>query len=141
MRLDNTMVEKPRSLIENLGVIFLRMVAIFLIAFALTYWARLTGMLPDDPVRFDTMPEHWQVAALVMAVILPVAAVGLWGLFPWGVFIWFVAIAIETAMYGWRSDLYGSNDKILFFHALTVLLYCSFKVLQFIRSRRTRERV
>ena len=77
MRLDTAQDDKPKGLVENLQVIFLRMVALFLLAFALVYWAMLTGTLPANPIRFDTMPEYWRIASLVMAVILPVAAVGL----------------------------------------------------------------
>jgi len=136
MRLDTTMDNKPRGLIDSLGVVFLRMVAIFLLAFALVYWARLTGTLPANPARFDTMPEHWRIASLVLAVILPVAAVGLWGLFPWGVVVWFAAVAIEVGMYAWRTDLFGTNMMILYFHAMTVTIFLIFKLIKLVQGRR-----
>ena len=106
---------------------FLRVVAIFLIFFALQYWMRLTGITSDSQWRFDTMPEHWQFAASVLAVAMPVAALGLWGRFSWGIAIWFPVIAAEIAMYGFLPQLYGPADLLLAFHAACLLLFAIFQ--------------
>ena len=113
---------------EFLYATFLRMVALVLLFHAITFWLYLTGAMSPD-MRFDTMPEHWQIAATVLAVVMPVAALGLWGRFPWGAALWFIVMGIELFMFYWRTDLFGQNMAIVAFHVLTFAIFLVFKLL------------
>ena len=115
------------ALARRLNATFLRVVALVLLFYALQYWIRLTGFHAGAENRFDTMPEHWQVAASVLAVLLPVAALGLWGLFSWGVVVWLVALTIEIIMYAGLPDLYGRSDIRVVFHILCLVVYLAFR--------------
>lgn len=115
------------ALARRLNATFLRLVAVVLLLYALQYWMRLTGFHQGPENRFDTMSEHWQVAASVLAVLLPVAALGLWGLFSWGVVVWLVAMAIELVMYAGFYDLYGRADLRVAFHVLCLAIYLVFR--------------
>ncbi|WP_312418808.1 DUF6163 family protein, partial [Shinella sp.] len=66
------------SLTETLFVLFLRLVAVTSLWFALQYWAMLTGFSLGGAGRFDLLPSAWKAAATALAVLFPVAAVGLW---------------------------------------------------------------
>ena len=117
---------------------YLRIVAIVLIWFALRYWAMIVGMEGTPFGGFDRMPEYWRATSAGLSVLLPVAAVGLWGRFPWGVFIWLLAIACEVAMYSLFSGLFGRNDQVLVFHAATFLAYLMVRLASLATGRRKR---
>lgn len=118
-------------------MVFSRLVAIILIIFALQYWVQLTGISGDPMLRFDVMSEYWQVAGTTLAVVLPVAAVGLWSGYTWGAFVWLLAVAIELAMYGWFSDLFGSRPLVVAFHLLCLVVYGVIRVTAGIIERRS----
>ena len=80
-------------------VIFRRIVALGLLALALVYWMQIVGYAGPEGMRFDTMSEEWRVASSVLAVLLPIAVVGLWGLFPWGTSTWLFTIVIHLTMH------------------------------------------
>ena len=101
--------------------VFLRAVALFLLIYSLNYWMRIVGLAGD--IRFDLMPEHWQVASATLAVLLPVTAVGMWGLYPWGLLTWFLTIAIELTMYAFQTDYFGRNDLVLAFHFVALIAW------------------
>lgn len=117
---------------------FLRFVALFLIFFTLQYWMRLTGFNDGANWRFDTMPEHWRFAAAVLAVAMPVAALGLWGRLSWGIAIWLPVISMELAMYGILDELYGSSPFRLAFHGICLALLAVFQGTLWYSARRVR---
>jgi hypothetical protein len=102
--------------IDSLYRIFLRVIALFLILFAIQYWMRLTGFFDGADFRFDTMQPHWRYAASALAVLFPVAALGLWGGYSWGVVVWLIAALIELLMYLWFRDLFGTQILRSLFH-------------------------
>jgi hypothetical protein len=110
--------------IDSLYRIYLRVIALFLILFAIQYWMRLTGFFDGADFRFDTMQPHWRYAGSALAVLLPVAALGLWGGYSWGVVLWLIASLIELLMYLWFRDLFGTQILRSLFHlsALTGLV-------------------
>jgi hypothetical protein len=115
---------------------FMRLVAVYSLLFGVLYWIRLVGVHPGTFWRFDLMPPHWQVAAVVLAVLFPFAASGLWMLASWGPVIWFICAAIESVMYLGFPELYGTRDWIIASHALVAVLYCVFRVLFRLRERK-----
>ncbi len=56
---------------------YLRAIGVWCIVLGLLYWTRLIGLYDDQIWRFDIMPLHWQVAAVVLAVLFPIAGTGL----------------------------------------------------------------
>ena len=74
---DSAHVPKP-SLTEILFGVFLRLVAASCIWFALNYWAMLIGFSHGGAGRFDLLSPEWRAAATALAVVYPVAALGLW---------------------------------------------------------------
>jgi hypothetical protein len=118
---------------------FHRAVAVYCLLFGLAYWVRLIGFYQGALWRFDLMPPHWQVAAVVLAVLFPFAASGLWMLASWGPVIWFICAAAETVMYAGFPELYGERFPILFAHGLVLLLFLAFRAALFLEDRRRRD--
>lgn len=116
-------------LASSTNVIFLRIVSIFLLLIALQYWIRLTGVFAGAEYRYDTMSEHWRVASLILAITLPVTALGLWNGSSWGIVLWLPCAAIELSMHLWLTELYGVSNVKVGFHITTVLLYIAYTFL------------
>jgi Family of unknown function (DUF6163) len=123
--------------VDMLNLMFMRLVAIFLIVFAIQYWMRLIGVQDGAQYRFDTMDEHWRLACSVLAVLLPAAALGLWGGYAWGVVLWIVAVAIELAMHAWLTPLFGRADLLVTFHLVGVAVLIAFRVVIRIMANKT----
>lgn len=119
---------REQGRIELACLLFQRVVAMLMIALALQYWMRLTGFSSGAEFRFDTMSEHWRFAASVMAVLLPVAALGLWGGYAWGVVLWVTAVAIEFSMHVILSDDFGRADIRVAFLIFGLLAYGTLRV-------------
>lgn len=119
---------------------FLRLVALYCLAFGVLYWVRLIGIYGGSMWRFDLMPLHWQVASVTLAALFPFAASGLWMQASWGPVIWFVCAATETTMYVVYSNLYGRRLAIVLVHAAIALIYCAFRLLIWWQRRRAESR-
>lgn len=99
-----------------------RVVSIFLIIFALQYWASALG-LNDDKMRFDLMQEHWQVVITILCVLLPVSALGLWAGASWGVVIFLLAAITELIMYQGFPQLFGEGLFRVVFYLICLLFF------------------
>jgi hypothetical protein len=127
--------------LQQAEAVFLRAVALVLLFFAIQYWMRVTGMTPGAESGFDRMSNHWRVVAASLSVVLPLAALGLWGLHAWGVVVWIGAAAAEIVIYGVLQARFGPNPLHLAFHAAAlVLLLGIFALRQFVSRRRPERR-
>lgn len=115
---------------------FLRAVAVYSLILGLMYWVRLVGIYPGADWRFDLMPVHWKVVSVVLAVLFPFAASGLWMLASWGPVIWFICAALEMTMHLWFPELYGARPEFMLAHVAIALVYGAFRVAFFVESRR-----
>ncbi|WP_370340460.1 DUF6163 family protein [Shinella oryzae] len=124
------------SLTETLFVLFLRLVAVTSLWFALQYWAMLTGLSLGGAGRFDLLPTAWKAAATALAVLFPVAAVGLWLLVSWGPVIWLIAAATEIAMHEVFPSVFGINRLLVFAHVAVAATFLIFHAALFLQRRR-----
>lgn len=123
------------STLDRLWSWFHRTVAAYSLLFGVTYWVRLIGLFDGAAWRFDLMPVHWQVVSVVLAVLFPFAASGLWMMASWGPVIWFICAAIEVAMFAGFPELFGSNLVVVGSHLMVVAVYAAFRVLFFLRAK------
>jgi hypothetical protein len=119
---------------------FCRAVAACCAVFGLLYWVRLIGLYDGNLWRFDLMPLHWQVAAVVLSVLFPIAATGLWMTVSWGPVIWLAAAATEIAMYGVFPELYGFRPALVSFHVMAAIIFIAFRIVLFLEHRKRSER-
>ena len=117
---------------------FQRVIAGYCLLFGVLYWIRLIGIYPGALWRFDLMPPHWQVVAVLLAVLFPFAAIGLWMLSSWGPVIWFIAAATEATMYLVFPELYGYRPAVGISHLGVIMLYLAFRLVMYFQLGRPR---
>lgn len=124
------------KVVDMTFTLFIRSLAIIFFAGALYTWARLVGFWPGDDNRFDTMSQTLKVYSIVLAVVLPVASVGMWTMLQWGRVIWFLLIGFQTVMAIRFFDMMEHAAVIIIFHALTLGCYVIFQGLLFFINKK-----
>ncbi|MCG6857862.1 MAG: DUF6163 family protein [Salaquimonas sp.] len=124
--------------LDLIETVMVRAIALVLLFFAIRYWMRVTGYNGGAEFRFDTMSEHWRVASASLSVLLPVAALGLWGRFSWGAVVWFLAAVQQIAMHAWFYDSFGRADATVTFQLVAIAVYGSLKLAEYFSRRRRR---
>ncbi|CAD7033435.1 hypothetical protein REJC140_03185 [Pseudorhizobium endolithicum] len=140
MEPDSPTVPK-RTLTQILFVVFLRLVAVTCLWFGLQYWAMLVGYSLGGRARFDLLSLPWQVAAPSLAVLFPIASLGLWLTVSWGPVLFALAAVTQVLMFKLWSDIFGTNSFVLLFHALVASLYVLFRIALWLEERRRAEQV
>lgn len=130
-----------RTLTDTLFVLFLRLMAVLCLWFALQYWAMLTGYSLGGKGRFDLLPAAWKAASTALAVMFPVAAVGLWLLAPWGAVVWVLAAATEIAMHEFYPSIFGIKPLLVFAHIAVAVVYVLFQVARLLQRRKQARQV
>ncbi|MDF1607158.1 DUF6163 family protein [Hoeflea sp. YIM 152468] len=115
--------------------LFGRLVALSCLFAGLQYWGRLIGYSDGGMYRFDLIPSYWQLASASLAVLLPVAAVGLWMQVSWGPVIWVVAAGSEIIMHEGFPIWFGERPMLVIAHALVISVYLGFRVALLIKRR------
>lgn len=129
-------VHPPKfSITDVLFVVFLRIVAFIGIWLGLEFWAMLVGYSHNGLARFDLLTVPWRVATCSLAVIFPVAGIGLWMTVSWGPVIWFLGAVTQILMYGVWSSTFGENPLLIAFHIIVVVVYAAFRLAIFLEKR------
>jgi Family of unknown function (DUF6163) len=133
---------KPlRSLTEFIYILFLRIVALACLWFGLQYWGMLVGYSHGGLGRFDLLSLPWRVAAAGLAVVFPVAALGLWLAGSWGPVMWLIAAGGQILMFSVWPDIFGRNMLAIVMHVSVAVLYLSFRLALWLESRHKRETI
>ena len=130
-----------RTLTELLFILFLRMIAVTCFWFGMQYWAMLVGYSLEGRARFDLLNLPWRAAAPTLAVLFPVASLGLWLATSWGAVLWAMAAIIQILMYVVWPHIFGENHLVPFLNVLVASLYVVFRVALWLESRRKEEKV
>lgn len=118
-----TMPRRAVYLPELLMTIFLRFVAASCLYFAFGIWSDLIGYGSGGGLRIDLLDRDMQAAVATLAVLYPVAAIGLWLKGSWGPVVWTVAAAVEIARHeSLPGSLSGASPTLLMIVS-TALLY------------------
>lgn len=136
MRRDELHTHVRQSATEWSFVWFIRAVALVALASGVYYWIRLIGVQPGILWRFDLMPWLWQTAVVALAVLMPVAATGLWMRAPWGPVLWFIAAMGEIAIYSVFSRYFEYKPFTVAFNLLAIAIYIVFRILFYLEKRR-----
>ncbi|WP_435658498.1 DUF6163 family protein [Brucella pituitosa] len=115
---------------------FMRLIALAALASGVFYWIKLIGIQPGLLWRFDLMPWQWQTASVALALLMPVAATGLWMRAPWGAVLWFVAAIGEIAIYSVFARHFEYKPITAGFNAVCIVVYVIFRVVLFLEKRR-----
>jgi len=136
----DSLPQPPRALADILYMVFLRLVALSCFWFGLQYWAMLTGYSLNGHGRFDMLNLPWRVAGTALAVVFPVAALGLWIGVSWGAVMWVIGAGAQIAMYKVWPDIYGSNALVPVMHGIVATVYILFQVAFWLDARQNDER-
>ncbi|MEM6461901.1 MAG: DUF6163 family protein [Pseudomonadota bacterium] len=115
--------------------LFHRIIAIFCLIAGLRYWSLLIGIAEGGAWRFDLLPVHWKIAAASLAVLWPVAGIGLWMIVSWGPVVWLVAALIEIAMHGPFREIYGDDWMKIAVHIVVAVIYGVFRLALYLSKR------
>lgn len=126
---------------ETLFVVFLRMVAVSCFWFGIEYWAMLVGFSSGGGARFDLVGPAWRGAGAALAVVFPVAALGLWLPASWGAVIWSGAALGQLMMYIVWPDIFGANWLVPLMHVLVAAVYVFFRFALALERREKMTRV
>jgi len=121
--------------------LFMRLVALSCLLAGLQYWGRLIGYSDNGIYRFDLIPSYWQLASASLAVLLPVAAVGLWMQVSWGPVIWVVAAGSEIIMHKGFPEWFGDRPVLVIAHTVVMSVYIGFRVALFVKRRQDAKQV
>lgn len=130
-----------RTLTELLFVFFMRMIAATCFWFGMQYWAMLVGYSLEGRARFDLLDLPWRVIAPALAVLFPVASLGLWLAVPWGAVLWTMAAIIQILMYVVWPEIFGENHLVPLLNVLVASLYVVFRLALWLEGRRKEEKV
>ena len=127
---------RMQQIIELLFSIFLRLLAIVFFAAAIYIWMTAIGYWEGANYRFDTMGVALKIYTAIMAVMLPVACVGLWTTLPWGRVIWFFAVAFQSVSLLRFPDMFFAPNLVLIFHICCLVIYVVFQLLLFVIAKK-----
>jgi len=130
-----TAPEADTGALEASFRLFMRLVALSCLVAGLQYWGRLIGLSDGGMSRFDLIPYYWQLASAALAVLLPVAAVGLWMQVSWGPVIWVVAAGSEIVMHKGFPLWYGERPLLVIAHIVVIAVYVGFRAALFAKRR------
>ena len=108
--------------IKELYDLFLRVLSVFFLAFAIRHWLMLVGF-PDNSIRFDTMSYAWQIAIVTLSIMQPIAALGLWSKTRWGLTVWILTALGEVSMYSFFSGSFGTFVSVTLFHLGSIAVF------------------
>lgn len=108
---------RHESPVHRLIVWLNRLAAIALFGLGVIYWVRLVGIVDGPLWRFDLMPVPWRIAAPMLAVLYPIAGVGLWMVVSWGAVVWVAAALVEGFMLFGLPTVFGGHPAVFAAHA------------------------
>ncbi|AGF75867.1 DUF6163 family protein [Bartonella vinsonii] len=127
------MKNNPQKQISKINLIYkcyLRFLALICLGLSVFYWVRLVGVFPGILWCFDLMPWQWQFASATLAVVYPIALIGLWMFSFWGIVLWCIAAIIETlTMY------YSTSQSFATFHGILFLTFIIIQIIMIFLKR------
>ena len=128
--------DREKTLNRTLTVCLCRIAGMALFAMGLIYWVRLIGLFDGPLWRFDLMPVWWRFAAPTLAVLYPVAGIGLWLLASWGSVIWVLLTLVEMVMHLGFPHLFGGEMLAVSLNLAGLGLLAMLRIVAFLEARR-----
>lgn len=128
-------------LAETIYTLFVRLMAAYCLVVGTYYWVRLIGIYPGLFWRFDLMPWPWQAACVGLAILMPVAATGLWLRAAWGPVLWIAGALAEILIYGYLDRIFESRPWVVAFNTIAILIFILLRCFIFWKKRQMRKPV
>jgi len=136
-----TAVEKPKPsnvavLLQFMIVAFQRILALIFVLLTVLVWLRAVGFWEASGMRFDLMDAPNMAYTALLAVMFPVASVGLWTTLSWGRVVWFLAAGVQLLAFAGFSDRINVEIPLLTFHAFAISFFLAMMLgLRFIEKK------
>ena len=114
---------------ELLMTLLLRGVALACLWFAIEIWGDLIGYSEGGALRFDLLGPDMKAAYSSLAVLYPVAAVGLWLRGSWGPVIWTITAIVEFSMHEVYWEIFGTDTMRMIMIASIALFYLALRLV------------
>lgn len=138
---DRAKDERAERLNRLLTVVLCRFAGSLMFGLGTFYWIRIVGIHDGALWRFDLMPTAWKVAAASLAVLYPVAGVGLWMTVSWGAVIWALVLLGEGIMHLGLPEVFGQADLSLLANAMGFLFLLVLRLIGWWEGRRRLSRI
>ncbi|WP_273759958.1 DUF6163 family protein [Bartonella sp. ML70XJBT.G] len=130
----------PQKQISRIYLIYkcyLRFLALICLSLSIFYWICLVGVFPNTLWRFDLMPWHWQFASATLAIVYPIALIGLWMYSLWGIVLWCIAALTEILTMYYSNSI--NQSFVLLFHGILFLIFIILQIMIFLKRNRTKD--
>jgi hypothetical protein len=125
---DEPLTTKRLFLPDLLMTVLLRGVALACLWYALNVWSGLIGYGNGGAGRFDLLGSDMKAAAATLAILYPVAAIGLWLRGSWGPVIWVVAAMVEVVKHEAYPEIFGADRIKVLVIAAIALTYIAIRI-------------
>jgi len=122
-------VVPPRTRSQVLLDQYVIALSIVTLIFGLRYWAVILGAIPGDGGSFDQMSVGWGAVTIHMAVVDPIASVGLWLRVAGGKVLWIYSALFEIALHTVFIGNFGANIPLVVFHIFTLAVFTVLTIL------------
>lgn len=120
-RVEDHLEEDENGPEERWYVYFLRALAVLYLIWGVANWASILGV--PGTANFPAETIQRQILIGYLAVMMPIAAVGLWIGASWGTVIWLVVALSEVIANTLFADLFGWAFDLVIFHIVTMVAY------------------
>ena len=122
MHASEDLIEDDEIIVEERWTLwFIRCLAFLFLLWGAANWAIILGV--PGMLDFLQMATPRQVLTGYLAVMMPIAAVGLWIGAGWGTVIWLVVALSEVFANTLFSELFGEAYDLVAFHLFTMVIY------------------
>ncbi len=83
------------------------------------------------------MPWHWQFASATLAIVYPIALIGLWMYSLWGIVLWCIAALTEILTMYYSNSI--NQSFVLLFHGILFLIFIILQIMIFLKRNRTKD--
>ncbi len=128
---------KPETRGRRTVLLFMRLVAIYLVFQSIQCWMRVLGLADDAPNRFDTMTPEWQLLIAFLCVSQPVAALGMWAGHSWGIAVWVIPALVEIHVFTVYPEVFGYRYLTVAINGLLLAIFLFLEIsMRFIPNKR-----
>lgn len=128
--------EHTLRIVEFFLSLFLRVLATIFFGVAILVWMQAIGIWEGPHNRFDTMDPALRIYIAVMAVILPVASVGLWTTLAWGRVIWFFVMTFQSVSVLRFPEYFDVPVLVVIFHVVCLAIYLALQISHYIIAKK-----
>ena len=129
-------VAAPLPLWQGRVMLYLRLLAGFLLVKTIYSWTLICGVWDGETSRFEMISLAAQAAVIWAAIMNPVAAVGLWLGASWGVVLWLVTAMVQILI---NANAPEGVGRLMIVAAIETILVAIYAFLTYKAARESED--